>query len=44
MEHVIPIQNVLREDVVTGSFERDRLLKSAPSQEDGCYKVPKVVE
>lgn len=44
MEHVIPIQNVLREDVVTGSFERDKLLKSAPSHEDGCYKVPKVVE
>lgn len=44
MEHVIPIQNVLREDVVTGSFDRDILLKSAPSHEDGCYKVPKVVE
>lgn len=44
MEHVIPIQNVLREDVVTGSYEREKLLKSAPSQEDGCYKVPKVME
>ena len=44
MEHVIPIQNVLRDDVVTGSFDRDKLLKSAPSHEDGCYKVPKVVE
>ncbi len=44
MEHVIPIQNVLREDRVTGSFDREKLLKSAPSQENGCYKVPKVVE
>jgi aspartyl-tRNA(Asn)/glutamyl-tRNA(Gln) amidotransferase subunit C len=44
MEHVIPIQNVLREDKVTGSFDREKLLKSAPSQENGCYKVPKVVE
>ena len=44
MEHVIPIQNVLREDRVTGSFDRDKLLKGAPSQEAGCYKVPKVVE
>lgn len=44
MEHVIPIQNVLREDRVTGSFDREVLLKSAPSQENGCYKVPKVVE
>ena len=44
MEHVIPIQNVLREDRVTGSFDREKLLKSAPSQENGCYKAPKVVE
>lgn len=44
MEHVIPMRNVLREDVVTGSFDREKLLKSAPSHEDGCYKVPKVVE
>lgn len=44
MEHVIPMQNVLREDVVTDSFDRDELLKSAPSHENGCYKVPKVVE
>ncbi len=44
LEHVIPIQNVLREDRVTGSYDREKLLQSAPSQEDGCYKVPKVVE
>lgn len=44
MEHVIPIRNILREDVVTGSFERDKLMENAPSQEDGCYKVPKVME
>lgn len=44
MEHVIPMQNVLREDVVTDSFNREELLKSAPSHENGCYRVPKVVE
>ena len=44
MEHVIPIQNVLREDMVKGSFEREKLMKCAPSHENGCYKVPKVVE
>lgn len=44
MEHVIPMQNVLREDVVTDSFDREELLKNAPSCENGCYKVPKVVE
>lgn len=44
MEHVIPIRNILREDVVTGSFDREKLMGNAPSQEDGCYKVPKVME
>ncbi|MEN6313660.1 MAG: Asp-tRNA(Asn)/Glu-tRNA(Gln) amidotransferase subunit GatC [Clostridiaceae bacterium] len=44
MEHVIPIRNILREDVVTGSFDREKLMENAPSQEDGCYKVPKVME
>jgi aspartyl-tRNA(Asn)/glutamyl-tRNA(Gln) amidotransferase subunit C len=44
MEHVIPIRNVLREDRVTGSIDREKLLRSAPVHEEGCYKVPKVVE
>ena len=44
MEHVILIQNVLREDRITGSFDREKLLESAPLHENGCYKVPKVVE
>jgi len=44
MEHVIPMQNIFREDVVTGSFEREKLMKNAPSYENGCYKVPRVVE
>lgn len=44
MEHVIPIRNILREDVVTGSFDREKLMENAPSQEEGCYKVPKVME
>jgi len=44
MEHVIPIRNILREDVVTGSFDREKLMENAPSQEQGCYKVPKVME
>lgn len=42
--HVFPIKNVLREDVVKESFDREKILANAPSQEDGCFKVPKVVE
>lgn len=44
MEHVIPIKNVLREDKVVQSLDRDKILANAPSHEDGCFKVPKVVE
>lgn len=44
MEHVIPIKNVLREDKVEESYDRGKILANAPSQEDGCFKVPKVVE
>ncbi len=42
--HVIPMQNVFREDVVKPSFDREKILANAPSQEDGCYKVPKIVD
>ena len=44
MEHVIPIRNVLREDKAAKSLDRDKILANAPSHEDGCFKVPKVVE
>jgi len=42
--HVLPIHNVLREDISRPSFDRDKLLRNAPEQADGCFKVPKVVE
>ena len=44
MEHVMPIRNVLREDAAGCSFDREKLLMCAPSAENGCYKVPSVVE
>lgn len=44
MEHVIPLKNVLREDKVEKSYDRVTMLANAPSSEDGCFKVPKVVE
>jgi aspartyl-tRNA(Asn)/glutamyl-tRNA(Gln) amidotransferase subunit C len=42
--HVIPINNVFREDVVRPSMDRDELLSNAPNKEDGCFSVPKIVE
>jgi len=42
--HVIPINNVFREDNMKPSMDRDKLLANAPSIENGCISVPKVVE
>lgn len=43
-DHVIPINNVFRDDVIAPSMDREKLLSNAPNQEDGCFSVPKVVE
>ncbi|GAE87454.1 Asp-tRNA(Asn)/Glu-tRNA(Gln) amidotransferase subunit GatC [Acetivibrio straminisolvens] len=43
-DHVIPINNVFRDDEVLDSYPKDKMLMNAPSKENGCFKVPKVVE
>ncbi|ADU28716.1 Asp-tRNA(Asn)/Glu-tRNA(Gln) amidotransferase subunit GatC [Evansella cellulosilytica] len=42
--HVLDIKNVLREDEVKPSLEREKVLKNAPDHEDGQFKVPSVLE
>jgi aspartyl-tRNA(Asn)/glutamyl-tRNA(Gln) amidotransferase subunit C len=42
--HVLPMKNVMREDVVQPSLPRELALSNAPEKEDGYFKVPKVVE
>ncbi|MRG27295.1 Asp-tRNA(Asn)/Glu-tRNA(Gln) amidotransferase subunit GatC [Laceyella tengchongensis] len=42
--HVLPMQNVLREDEVRPSLERDKALANAPEQQDGMFRVPAVFE
>jgi aspartyl-tRNA(Asn)/glutamyl-tRNA(Gln) amidotransferase subunit C len=42
--HIIPINNVFREDTVNPSFSRDELLSNAPNKENGCFSVPRIVE
>lgn len=44
MSHVFPIHNVFREDVVENGDVRQAMLKNAPEQKDGSFKVPKTVE
>ncbi|MBV9673492.1 MAG: Asp-tRNA(Asn)/Glu-tRNA(Gln) amidotransferase subunit GatC [Verrucomicrobia bacterium] len=42
--HSIPIYNVFREDVPTGSLERGLALSNAPRQGQNLFLVTKVVE
>ena len=44
MSHVFPVQNVFREDVVTGKDEHSAMLANAPAAKEGMFKVPRTVE
>jgi aspartyl-tRNA(Asn)/glutamyl-tRNA(Gln) amidotransferase subunit C len=44
MSHVLPVQNVFREDVVVNGDDRERILENAPKQKNGSFAVPKTVE
>lgn len=41
---VLPVHSVTRADEVGPTLERDRALENAPETEDGCFKVPAVLE
>jgi aspartyl-tRNA(Asn)/glutamyl-tRNA(Gln) amidotransferase subunit C len=41
--HMSATVNVLREDEVKGSVNRDEALKNAPAHDDKFFKVPKVI-
>ena len=42
--HAVPIKGPMREDVATGSLPQVDALLNAPSSENGCFKVPKIIE
>ena len=41
--HPLPLLNVLREDVVQPSLDRDEVLAAAPAVEDHRFKVPRIL-
>jgi len=41
--HPLPIENVLRPDVVAPSLDRDEVLSQAPSVEDRRFRVPAIL-
>lgn len=44
MVHVMPMVNILREDVMKKDFTRDELQEDAPEAYDGYWQVPRLVE
>lgn len=44
MVHVMPMTNVIREDVAKKIFTRDELQAAAPESSDGYWQVPRLVE
>jgi aspartyl-tRNA(Asn)/glutamyl-tRNA(Gln) amidotransferase subunit C len=41
--HPYPLRNVLREDEIRPSVDRDEVLRQAPAVEDGRFKVPAIL-
>ena len=43
LAHVLPIENVFREDDVGQCLRQEEVLANAPEQSDGMFQVPKIV-
>jgi aspartyl-tRNA(Asn)/glutamyl-tRNA(Gln) amidotransferase subunit C len=43
MSHPIPLTNVLRDDVVGATIDRDEVLAMAPAVEDHRFRVPAIL-
>ena len=41
--HPLPLQNVLRPDELRPCLDRAVVLDQAPSVEDGCFRVPRIL-
>jgi aspartyl-tRNA(Asn)/glutamyl-tRNA(Gln) amidotransferase subunit C len=42
--HVVPLSNVMRDDIVTPSLPLEDVLKNAPDATDKFFRVPKIIE
>jgi aspartyl-tRNA(Asn)/glutamyl-tRNA(Gln) amidotransferase subunit C len=42
--HSIPLKNVMRKDEVKPSLTHQDALRNAPAEEDGRFKVPRIIE
>ena len=44
MAHAVPLQNVYRPDEMKPSLPREEALQNAPEEENGYFRVPRVVQ
>lgn len=44
MEHILPLKNVLREDICKAELDRDALIAAAPDTCDGYVRVLTVIK
>ena len=44
LTHILPVQNVMREDTEQESFDQKTALANAPKHERGHFVIPKVIE
>ena len=44
MSHVFPVENVMREDVVTNGDGSEATLANAPERKEDAFVVPKTVD
>lgn len=44
MSHLFPVNNVFREDIAINGDDRAEMIKNAPEEKNGSFKVPKTVE
>jgi aspartyl-tRNA(Asn)/glutamyl-tRNA(Gln) amidotransferase subunit C len=42
--HSIPMTNVFRDDSPRPGLTRDEALANAPEAEDGCFRVPQIIQ
>jgi aspartyl-tRNA(Asn)/glutamyl-tRNA(Gln) amidotransferase subunit C len=42
--HVLHVSNVMRDDEVRDSLTQEQVMRNAPEEEDGQFKVPAVLE
>ena len=42
--HAVSMSNVMRDDVPQPSLSNEKALQNAPEPENGCFKVPKVIQ